>query len=203
MANACPAADAARVHHHRPPAAERLRLGAHLPQLDERAREIEFFLVRPAALDRVQPLLRVFVARVMLAHRRAEHGELVLVPAAHHVQPEAALADMIGGDELLGGDHRMDQRRVHRAEYRDPLRGRQQPGRPGDGFQRLALVIGVAAVALPAAHRQHELDPDLVGQARQAQAVGPASAPALRDHRHGAAGRAIRAEQAELQRLRL
>ena len=77
----------------------------------------------------------------------------------------------------------------------------QQAGRPGNGLQRFALVVGVAAVALPAADRQHELDPHLVGQAREAQAVGPFAAPALRHHRHRAAGRAIRAEQPKLQRV--
>ncbi len=44
----------------------------------------------------------------MLTQRGAEHLELVFVPAADKVEAKAALADMVGGDKLLGGNHRMD-----------------------------------------------------------------------------------------------
>ena len=137
----------------------------------------------------------------MLALRDAEHLELVLVPADHDVEPEAALADLVGGDELLGRDDRMEQRRVHGAEHDQPLGRGQQPGRPGDGLQRRAHVVGVAAVALPAPDRQHELDAGLVGHAGEREVVLPVAGPALRHHGDRAAGRAVRAEQADLERV--
>src|SRR5439155_25889485 len=63
----------------------------------------------------------------------------------------------------------------------------------------IALVVAVAAITLPAADRQHELDPGLVRHLRQRHAIGPVPRPALGHHRHGAARRTIGAEQAELQ----
>ena len=95
----------------------------------------------------------------------------------------------------------MEQRRVHGAEHGDALGRGQQAGRPGDGLQRLAVQIGVAAVALPAADRQHEVDAGLVGHAGEREAVRPARRPALRHLGGRAAGRAVGAEQAELQRV--
>ena len=157
----------AGVHDHRPLAAERLRLGAHLLQLDVLAVEVEVLAVRPHPLDRVEPVLRVFVAQRVLALLDAEHLELVLVPADHDVQPEAAFADVVGGDHLLGRDDRMEQRRVHGAEHGDALGRRQQPAGPGHGFERRVLIAGLAAIALPAADRQHEVDAGLVGHAHQ------------------------------------
>ena len=156
--------------------------------------------LRPHQLDGVDPLLRVFVAGGVLALLDAEHLELALVPADHDVEPEAAFADVVGGDHLLGRDDRMKQRRVHGAEHGDALGRRQQAAGPGDGFERRLLVVGVAAVALPAADRQHEIDAGLVRHLRQAQIVGPGSGPALRHLGHGAARRAVRAEQPDLQR---
>ena len=67
----------------------------------------------------VEPLLRVIVARVVLALADAEHLELALVPADHEVDAETAFADVVDGDEFLRGDHRIEQRRVHGAEHRD------------------------------------------------------------------------------------
>ncbi len=48
--------------------------------------------------NRVDPVLGISVARVVLALLDAEHLELALVPAGHDVEAEAALADMVGGD---------------------------------------------------------------------------------------------------------
>ena len=117
----------AGVHDDRPRAAIGLGLGAHLLQLDELPVEIEVVAVRPHQLDGVDPLLRVFVARGVLALLDAEHLELALVPADHDVEPEAAFADVIGGDHLLCRDDRMKQRRVHRAEHGDALGRRSSP----------------------------------------------------------------------------
>ena len=61
--------------------------------------EIEILAVRPGQLDDLDPFLGVVVALVVLALLDAEHVELVLVPADHEVEAEAALADVVGGDE--------------------------------------------------------------------------------------------------------
>ncbi len=64
----------------------------------------------------------------MLALLDAEHVELALVPADHEVDADAAFADVVGGDEFLGRDQGMKQRRMHRAEYGHALgRGQSSP----------------------------------------------------------------------------
>ena len=98
----------------------------------------------------------------MIALLDAEHRELALVPADDDVQPEAAFADMVGGDHLLRRNDRIEQRRMHGAEHGDALGRGEQAGRPGDGLERRALVVGVAAVALPAPDREQEIDAGLV-----------------------------------------
>jgi hypothetical protein len=142
------------------------------------------------------------VAGFVVAQGGAEHGELVRVPAANDVQPEAAVADMVSGDKLFGRDNGVEQRRVHGAEDGQPLGGGEQTGGPGDGFERFALIVSVAAVALPAADRQHELDAGGVGHLRQTQIVRPGPAPAFGDHGNGAAGGAVGAEQPQLESVR-
>ena len=131
--------------------------------------EIEAVAFRPHQLDGVDPFLRVLVARGVRALLDAEHLEFALVPADHDVEPEATLADVVGGDHLLGRDDRMKQRRMHRAEHGDALGRLQQPAGPGHGFERRLLIAGVAAVALPAADRQQEVDAGLVGHFAQAE----------------------------------
>ena len=74
----------------------------------------------------------------MVARLDAEHLELALVPAAHDVQAEAAVADMVGGHDLLGRDQRREQRRVDRPEHGDALGRGQQPGGPGDASPSVA-----------------------------------------------------------------
>src|ERR1700733_10623313 len=93
----------------------------------------------------------------------------------------------------------MDQRRMHRAKHRQALRRLQQAGGPGDGLQRFALIVGIAAIALPAADRQHELDARRIRHAGKAQAIVPVAAPALGNLGDGATGRTVGTEQAELQ----
>ena len=155
-------------------------------KLEKFAVEIEFILFRPGALDHVDPFLGKFVTIVMVPLRHAEHLEFALVPAGDDVQPEAALADMIGGDHFFGGDQGMEQRRVHGAEDRDPLRRRQETAGPGDGLERRAVKVARAAIAFPAADRQKKIDSRLVGDARHLQTIGPAREPAFRHQRSGA-----------------
>jgi hypothetical protein len=150
-------------------------------QLDVLAVEVEVLVRAPRHLDGVDPVLRVGVARLVLALLHAEHLELALVPAGDDVEAEAALADVVGGDALLGGDDRMKQRRMHGAEHGDALGRGEQAGRPGDGLERLAVQVGVAAVALPAPDRQQEVDAGGVAHAGEREAVlpsSPTSAPA-------------------------
>ena len=52
--------------------------------------EVEIVLRAPGLLDRVDPFLRVVVARLVLALLHAEHLELALVPAGDDVEAEAA-----------------------------------------------------------------------------------------------------------------
>ena len=92
-----------------------------------------------------------------------EHVELALVPADHDIQPKAALADVIGRDHFLGCDHRIENRRVDRAEHSDALGDGEEPCRPGDRFERRSLIIGGPAISLPAADRQQKIDARLVG----------------------------------------
>ena len=90
-------------------------------QLEKTPIEIEILVRRPGELDDIEPLLCVFVARLVIAQCRAEHLELALVPAAYDIEAEASFADMICGDEFLGRDQRREQRRMHGAEHSKPL----------------------------------------------------------------------------------
>ena len=83
--------------------------------------EVETLAVRPDHFDDVDPFLCVFVALLVRALLDAEHIELALIPADHDVQAEPALADMIGGDHFLCRNHRIENRRVDRAEHSDAL----------------------------------------------------------------------------------
>src|ERR1051325_5860396 len=73
----------ASVHDQRAGAAMGFGAGAALLDGDEPPGEIEIVRRRPGQLDHIQPFLGVFVARLMVAQRRAEHLELALVPAAY------------------------------------------------------------------------------------------------------------------------
>ena len=189
----------AGIHDQRPGSAIRLGLRPHPLQLEETPVEIELLARRPGELDDIEPFSRVFVARLMVAQGRAEHLELALVPAAYQIEAEAPFTDVVGGDELLGGDQRRDQGRMHGAEHDEPPGLGQQPAGPAHRLPGLALVVGQAAIPLPAPDRQHELDAGPVGHLRQPDAIGPAPGPALRHHRDRTAGGAVGAEQAELE----
>ena len=89
--------------------------------------EVDVVGLSPGGLDRVDPFLGIVVTRIVLALRRAEHLELVLVPADHDIEPESSAADPVGGDHLLRRDERMEQRRVHGAESDEPLGLGEEP----------------------------------------------------------------------------
>src|SRR5258707_12437773 len=169
----------AGIHDQRPRAAVGLRLGADVGELDVCAVEVEVLLRAPGELYGIEPFLSVFVAPLMIALLDADHLALVLVPSDYEIEPEPAFADMIGGDELLGGDQRIEQWRMDSAEHRDtPGRGKE-PARPRHGLESRALIIGIAAMAFPARDRQQKIDAPLAGHAGEAHIVGPASGPAF------------------------
>jgi len=111
----------AGVHDQRACSAIGFRLGPYALQFEETSVEIEILLRRPRQLDDVEPFLRVFVACLVIAQRRAEHLELALVPAAYDIETETPFADVVGRDELLACDKRRDQRRMHSSEHGEQL----------------------------------------------------------------------------------
>ena len=131
-------------------------------QFDEFAVEIEVLSVRPHHLDSVNPLLTVLVAIFVIALLDSEHIKLVFVPTHDDVEAEPALPDVIGRHELLRRHNRMHERRMHGSKHRDAFRRRQQTGGPSHRLVSRALIIGVAAIALPATDRQQEVQSRLV-----------------------------------------
>src|SRR5262249_17288727 len=87
-------------------------------------------------------------------------------------------------------------------EHRDALGEREQARRPRDGLERRALVVGIAAITLPAPDREQEVDADVVGHPGGLEIVRPAPGPALRNERDGPPRRAARREQADLEFVR-
>jgi hypothetical protein len=120
-------------------------------------------------------------------------------PADDDIQSKTAFANVIGGGHFLRRDHRIENRRVHCAEHGDAPGNGEERGRPGDCFKRRALIIGRPAISLPATDRQQEIDACLVRHQREFLVVRPAPRPTFGNERYGASGRAIRAEQADLQ----
>ena len=186
------------VHQHGPRAAVGFGMRAAALDLDVAAIEIEIVLRAPEPADRVDPFLRIGVALIVLAHRGAEHAEFVLVPAAHNVEPEPSAAHVIDRDHLLGGQHGMQQRRMHGREGRDALGLRQQARSPGQRLEVRAFVIG-RAVAAPSAEGQQEVEPEGIRHLRKPQIVLPISGPDLVDQRRHTPGRAVRPEQTKFQ----
>ena len=105
--------------------------------------EVEILAIGPDHFDDVDPFLCVFVALLVRALLDAEHVELALIPADHDVESEPAFA---GGDHFLRRNDRIENRRVDGTEYGDALGGGEQRRRPGDSFERRALIIGGPAV---------------------------------------------------------
>src|SRR4029077_625366 len=137
-------------------------MGAHTLQRQEDARESEGPLARQDTLDHVEPLLRERVALLMIALVHAEHLKFALIPANHQIEAEASCADVIGGHELFGGNHRMEQRSVYGAEYGDARRGREQARCPSYGLKGCPVKIRGTAITFPARNGQHEVDATVV-----------------------------------------
>src|SRR5208283_2581447 len=157
-------------------------------------------VVVPDGLDHVEPLLREGVAVfVLLRQIDAEGIVLGLVPPGDDVETEAPVAELVGSGELLGGDHGMNERRVDGSEDIDPLRVRQQTGRPRKRLQHAAVEVGFAAVTDPARDRQQKFDTGFVGKLRQADVVVPGIDPALGNFCDRHTTRAIRREETQFQ----
>ena len=82
--------------------------------VEEAALVIAFVFGDPEPAHDLQPLGGIVVQRVMFHDRRAEHQELRLIPAAHDVEREAPIGDVIDGGGLFGRHDRMDRRHMRR-----------------------------------------------------------------------------------------
>src|SRR5262245_13202173 len=187
------------AHQDRTATKPRLRLAAHGLKLVVAAVEIERFVLRPDAIDDLQPLVRLVIAAVVVAERNAHHAELDRVPAGHHVETETSVANVIRRHHLLGGKDRIDESDVERAEGRDLLRRGEQTAGPGDRLEGRALGIARSLVAVPATDRQQELKPRLVGKLGGGDIIVPRRVPALGRLGQAQSTLAVHAEQTELE----
>src|SRR5215467_7384260 len=88
-------------------------------------------------------------------------------------------------------------------EHGDALGRGQQTGRPSLRLEGGAMEVGIAAIALPAAYWEDEIDTGLVRHARELQAIGPTCRPAFR-HRGGRTTRGtVGPEHPDLERVRV
>ena len=104
-------------------------------------------------------------------------GELVLEPAGHHVDGEAAAGQVIGRRAQLGQHGRLPQSRVDGRDHLEPLRGQQQ--RQAEAG-RLVLVLGAVA-GLIAHLAQRVVEPVLLRRLGQLDVVVVAPVGALLD----------------------
>ena len=151
-----------------------------------------------ACLQEIEPLGRIFVAVIVRAHVRAEHVELVLEPAAHDVEREPAIGDMIDGGRHLRHHQRMNQRHVAGRKHRDIVRQRAERGRPGEAFEGRAVEVRRAAVAAPTADRKQRFHAGSVDRLRDLHRVGPVELPGFRHGGDGGAMAAIESHDPEL-----
>src|SRR5712675_1004922 len=65
------------------------------------------------------------------------------------------------------------------------------------------MEVGIAAITLPAAYREDEIDAGLIGHAGEATTIRPACGPAFRHLGGRAAGGTIGSEHPDLERIRV
>ena len=188
------------VHRHRPRLLQARRPADGLLEVVVGAVVIEGLVRCIEPLDDLEPFGRLVVA--LLDQRRAEHAELLRVPAADDVEPGAALADVIDRRQRLGRIERMHQRHMHGHEQADPLGRGGEARRPGEGLERPFAHLVLAAETVPARDRQEEFQPGAVGDLRGGEIVLPAGLPALRHVGDGQPAIGIGREDAELQPVR-
>ena len=189
---------AAGVHDRRARGLQRLGLAPQLFAVEELAVMVEGVGFGPQALDQLEPFRRVVVAPVVRRQLQAEHVELVLEPAGHDVEREAAARDVVGGGGHLGHGEGVDQRGVHGGEDRAVAGDGAHGGGPGQALEGAVVEVGLAAIALPAADRQQDLEPGRVGHAGQFGVVLPVHRPGAVGRGDGRAVRAVEGHHAEL-----
>ena len=177
---------------------QRLRLAPDGVGVEAFAVEVELLVLGPCPLEEVEPFGRVFVAVIVRAHMRAEHVELVLEPAAHHVEREASVGHVIDGGRHLGHHQRMHQRHVAGGEHGDVVCHRAERRCPGEAFERAIVEVRRPAIAAPASDRQQRLHAGAVDRLRDLPGIGPVQLPGFRDGGDGRAMAAIERHDAEL-----
>ena len=157
-------AGGAGIHQRRERLLDRLRHREALVHAQELALVIELLLARPEQLHDLDPLGRVFVARVVLhdAARRTSRA-----PARN--QPQTMLRakrPLLMWSTVVACFAAMIGWTVGTCEVvrtRDVLRRLREAGGPGIGLEIGAVEIGLAAEALPARHRHQRLEAEPVG----------------------------------------
>ena len=132
----------------------------------EIAAEVDVVL-GPDLAQYLQELGAAAVALVVFEPRLAQVGELVLEPAGHHVDREAAIGEVIGRRTELGEHGRLPQAGVDGGDHLQPLSGQQQ-GQAEAG--RLVLVLGAVA-GLVADLAQRVLEAVVLGRLGQFRVV--------------------------------
>src|SRR5882762_8364457 len=96
-----------------------IRLGLALDtlELEVLAVHVERLDLFPDALDDVEPFFGIGVSAVVILQGDAEHVEFAGIPAGDDIESEAPLSDVVGGDDLLRRENRIDERDVERAEH--------------------------------------------------------------------------------------
>ena len=189
---------AAGIHDRRMRLLQRFGLAPDRDRVEALAVEVEFPVLRPRAAHEIEPFGGIFVAVVVRAHVGAEHVELVLEPAAHDVEREAPVGDVIDGRRHLRDHQRMNQRHVDGGEHRAIVRHRADRRRPGEALERAIVEVRRAAVTLPAPDRQKRLHAGAIDRLGDVASVGPVELPGFRDGGDGRAMAAIERHDAEL-----
>lgn len=120
---------------------DRLGLQREVPDAVEVSGEFGVVL-GPDGTQGPDELLGAAVALVVFQPGFAERGELVLEPAADHVDGEASVAQVVGGGAEFGEDAGVPEAGVDGGDDLQPLGGEQQGEAEGG---RLVLVLGAVA----------------------------------------------------------
>ena len=189
----------AGVHQHRVGVLERVGVREGIDGAEVLAVEVERFLGGPQLLDQTRPLIGIGITGLVVLLGEPEHRELLGEPARHHVDPEPATGDMVGGDGHLRGQHRMDDRHVHGREDLDPLGARQQRRGPGERLETTVRQIRLPTEPPPTRHRDHRIKADPVRVLSQPQTLLPAAQHLALDIGQGHTAAHVGRERRQLQ----
>ena len=90
---------------------------------------------------------------------------------------------------------------MYRAERHDVFGRCKNARRPGEGLQTAAVMVGLAAIALPAAERQQEVEPGGVGHFGGGKVLRPGAFPAFRCQCRRQAARTVQTEQTQFEAM--